>query len=330
MVWVHLNRSQALGADVKVFISWSGSREQKVANTLKDWIPMVVQSVQPWVSSEDISAGGRWLQSIVQELQECSFGIICLTQSNKERPWICFEAGALSKTIESSKVVPFLIDLKPTELTGPLSQFQGIEASNAEDVFKMIKALSEAGDGSAMTEEMLRKIFNKFWPDLDAAISSIRDSEAGKSAEPARTDRDILEELLILTRGVERRLAQTENSFIAHELTPSGEPLVDAYLRAAQNKSLSELQKIDLASDFMRRTGVAVNNTGTTDTGELYFAVAMFDETDRVRYNRLCRDLSRMADALNVVIVLESEKAIQQFGTISRPPRHGPGQGSRH
>lgn len=42
---------------MKVFISWSGSKSQEVAKILKQWIPCVIQSVEPYFSSADIDKG---------------------------------------------------------------------------------------------------------------------------------------------------------------------------------------------------------------------------------------------------------------------------------
>lgn len=42
---------------LKVFISWSGERSKEMANALREWLPMVLQYVEPFVSDKDISAG---------------------------------------------------------------------------------------------------------------------------------------------------------------------------------------------------------------------------------------------------------------------------------
>ncbi|MCL2483300.1 MAG: toll/interleukin-1 receptor domain-containing protein [Propionibacteriaceae bacterium] len=101
---------------MKVFISWSGPLSKKVAQVLKDWIPSVIQAIEPFLSSEDIEKGNRWNTDIARELQESTFGIICVTLENLSAEWLNFEAGALSKTIENTHVAPFLLDVRPSDL----------------------------------------------------------------------------------------------------------------------------------------------------------------------------------------------------------------------
>src|SRR4051794_22380020 len=79
---------------MKVFISWSGDKSKATAEALRMWLKLVIQSVEPFVSSVDIAKGDRGLNVIANELAESSFGIICVTRDNNLAPWINFEAGA--------------------------------------------------------------------------------------------------------------------------------------------------------------------------------------------------------------------------------------------
>jgi hypothetical protein len=110
---------------MKVFLSWSGSRARAAALILRQWLPDVIQSIEPWMSAEDIDAGTRWGIEVTNQLAETRCGIICLTN---------FEAGALSKTIDNNTyVIPYLIDLEPSDiLPGPLTQFQAKRANKSE------------------------------------------------------------------------------------------------------------------------------------------------------------------------------------------------------
>lgn len=67
---------------MKLFISWSGTRSRELAEALREWIPLVLHYVEPWLSEADITAGERWAQSVAKELETSNFGIICVTREN--------------------------------------------------------------------------------------------------------------------------------------------------------------------------------------------------------------------------------------------------------
>jgi hypothetical protein len=85
---------------MQVFISWSGQRSRAVAEVLRTWLPKVIQSLDPWMSDEDIDAGSRWLADVTTSLNQAKVGLICVTPENQHKPWLLFEAGALSRSIE--------------------------------------------------------------------------------------------------------------------------------------------------------------------------------------------------------------------------------------
>src|SRR4051812_22693174 len=109
---------------MKIFISWSGEQSRSIARALRTFLEDVNQRLDPWMSQTDIMAGSRWGIELAKQLDETHFGIICVTREALDSPWLLFEAGAISKSIERGRVCPYLIDLNPNELQGPLSQFQ--------------------------------------------------------------------------------------------------------------------------------------------------------------------------------------------------------------
>lgn len=195
---------------MKVFISWSGSTSEKVGTTIKNWLPNVLQSVQPYFSPSDIEKGTRGLGEISKELNETEVGLLCLTRDNINSNWILFEAGALSKKLEKSRVCPILFGIKPTDLSGPLKQFQATKIER-EDFRKLINVINNCLGENELAEKTLRNVFDKWWPDLEEALSKINE-EISQPDQPIRTDREILEEMLQLIRkqettGGERKIS---------------------------------------------------------------------------------------------------------------------------
>lgn len=196
---------------MKVFISWSGELSHKVACAFRDWLPAVIQSVHPYVSSEDIDKGTRWSTDIAKELDEASYGIICVTKDNLNAPWVSFEAGALSKIIDKSNVSPFLFNIKRSDVQGPLLQFQST-IYEMGDVFKLVKSINKRIDQThQLTDEQVRRAFEVWWPQLDEKLKAIPNAPVSpKSDKPENKTLAILEEVLELSRRQHRILNDPE------------------------------------------------------------------------------------------------------------------------
>lgn len=203
---------------MKVFISWSGSTSHKVAVVLRDWLPSVIQSIEPYVSSEDIDKGARWSTDIAGELHASSYGLVCLTSDNVNAPWINFEAGALGKSIDKSRVSPFLFRIKRSEVEGPILQFQST-IFEKPDVLKLLKSINLACGQDALEEIRLEKAFDVWWPDLERQLNSIPAVQPNEKTpaqeEPASGDLNsrVLEELLELTRNNHKLLRDPSSLF---------------------------------------------------------------------------------------------------------------------
>jgi hypothetical protein len=173
---------------MKAFISWSGKLSHQVALELRRWIPTVVQAVDAWCSSEDIPKGAHWPSELARELDNASFGILCITRSNMTEPWINFEAGALSKALAGRRVSPFMFGLEPGELSGPLSQFQATRYEK-EDVRRLVHSMN-ASCPSPVSEVQLNQTFDACWPRLLGRLDPLLPSalERGRDAGARETE----------------------------------------------------------------------------------------------------------------------------------------------
>jgi hypothetical protein len=206
------------GVLVKVFISWSGNLSHRIALQLRDWLPVVLPSVEPWVSSEDIHKGSRWAAELASELDATNCGLICVTPDNVDEPWLNFEAGALSKSVARALVHPFLVGLAPDDLKGPLAQFQATRF-NKDDVRRLVKAINSSAEAGKLPNESVDRNLSTCWPDLERRLAPMLAEAAIPRATNATDRKPKLD--IALADG----LSEEETAMLCAVLTEDGEPV---------------------------------------------------------------------------------------------------------
>jgi hypothetical protein len=190
------------GGHMKIFISWSGDRSLALAQALHGWLPLVLHYVDPWLSKADIDAGQRWDDELSKTLNECNFGISCVTNDNLLAPWLLFEAGALAKSVEEGKLVPLLLGLDMKDFSGPLSRFQA-KKTDKVGVSEILTSINKAA-ANGIPDARLADLLDLAWDKLEQKIGEI--PAAAVPSKPARKEADILEEMVSSIRSVEARV----------------------------------------------------------------------------------------------------------------------------
>ena len=199
---------------MKVFFFFLGDLSPKIAELLKKWIPCMIQSVEVFFSPEDIEKGDNWDRAISTQLSECKYGIICLTSENTNAPWVNFEAGAIAKTLDS-KVAALMIDIKPSDLRGPLSRYQATKFEKG-DFYQLILAINNTLEVS-LEDKILENAFDAMWPALEIEINHILNQFAQKNTKQKKgmnleqPENAPIEELLQLLRKQNSVLSSPEN-----------------------------------------------------------------------------------------------------------------------
>lgn len=240
---------------MKVFISWSGDKSHKVATIFREWLPSVIQSIEPYVSSEDIDKGARWSTDIAKELADSTFGILCVTKDNLNAPWLCFEAGALSKAIDKSYVSPFLFDIKRSEIDGPILQFQST-IFEKDDIKKLVTTLNSACGEVGISTERLDKSFEVWYPTLETELNTLKESPDTDSLNEdidTSPSEIILEEILDLSRE-NQKLLRNPDPYINDAINELGNKISDSisrYERVYESKRISMKYKNAFWDDFI-------------------------------------------------------------------------------
>jgi hypothetical protein len=244
---------------MKVFLSWSGLLSQRVASALKEYLPLMIQDLNVFMSKHDIESGSRWSKELARELADSSFGVLCLTPDNLESPWLLFEAGALTKHVDGRACGLLIGSLKPTEVSGPLAQFQHRSFSK-DELHALLKDLNSMLPNS-LAESQLRSIFEKWWSDIDNAYNAAIADAGGESPRAPRDQRDLLEEVLTRIRVIEHAVQPVEpESLSMYSLGAS-------FRRAHDN--LTDRQQQMLADIANAAEAVPIDQFSSEDLGNL-------------------------------------------------------------
>lgn len=195
---------------MKVFLSWSGERSKAVANLLSDWLCCVIQASRPWISTRDLDRGSLWFGEINDQLKDTSVGIICLTQENKARPWILFEAGALAKGLSTARVCTLLVDLETKDIEDPLAQFNHTFPTR-DSVLGLVKTLNSALTNNGLDVRILEQVFETYWPQFDRRFAEILQNTEAQPPSKPRPKEDVLGEILENTRVLNARIRRLEH-----------------------------------------------------------------------------------------------------------------------
>ena len=108
----------------------------------------------------------------------------------------------------------------------------------SSDFLKLIQSINSKLGKGRLEEQRLKAMFEKWWPDLDNAITaSSKHSE--KSVKPKRSQEELLSEVLEITRAIARNLKESSE--------------IDDYqkMRRLVNLPLKELELSAKTADFL-------------------------------------------------------------------------------
>jgi hypothetical protein len=194
---------------MKVFISWSGEASNQLALALADWIPKVLQGVEPFVSSKDIDKGAAWVTTLAEELKDTDFGIICLTEENLSSPWLHYEAGAIYKSV-ASRICPVLLGIDKDKVQSPLDQLQCTDLK-LDEITRLMLSMNKAA-GSPVDNAQIEETVDVWWSKLDEKIKAIALPSAAKPRIEGKEPKKPEPELEEMIEEVLRRLRNLEHS----------------------------------------------------------------------------------------------------------------------
>jgi hypothetical protein len=158
---------------------------------MKSFLSLALPNTLVWFSADDISAGSRWSLQITNELAATDFGVILVTRDSLSSEWLAFEAGALGKLVNESRVCPYLVDIEISELKGPLAQFQA-KRSDETGTRALVESINRLNPDDALTEAQVRGYFDAFWPAFENQLQVINSDRRALPADIRTALQDLL------------------------------------------------------------------------------------------------------------------------------------------
>jgi hypothetical protein len=138
----------------KIFVSHSSS-DSPLVNALRNLIcDAFVEEVELMYSSASVASGGidagqSWLDWIHTQIRQSAVTIVILTPFSKARPWLLWEAGAVTgvglSQGASKPVVPLLFGINNEEVPSPLRGHQLKFGTVEGDIKDLLESLRRAG-----------------------------------------------------------------------------------------------------------------------------------------------------------------------------------------
>lgn len=234
---------------MKVFISWSGPKSMAVANLLKKWVKYVLQTSSPWISTHDIEQGRVAMTQLFDTLNEAKIGIICLTPRNHEKPWILFEAGAISSKFDESRVLTLLLDgLEVSNLKPPLGLFQATYPT--EDGMKSLLWRINLLLAVPLEREIFDQVFQTYWPQFEREYLAIISKVVEEGPVIEREEGEKIDEILKAVRGFDKRVRSLEENNSRASKLDRRSKAIDLYLQGEDKKVYSSA---DLSLEIIKK-----------------------------------------------------------------------------
>jgi hypothetical protein len=203
----YANKSN-IGGYMKIFFSWSGEKSHAVAEAFSEWLPCVIQAVTPWFSSKDIDRGSVWINEIFEQLKDTNFGVVFVTQENQSKPWVLFEAGALSKGLKENRICTVLVDLhvRDVEAGSPLLNLNHTEM-NKKNILALIKTINKTMELGNVQDKHLEFAFDSMWPTLEKNLQDI-ETRLPQTEPKERQDNDVLNDILNSVLSIDKKVSR--------------------------------------------------------------------------------------------------------------------------
>lgn len=167
---------------MKVFLNWSGEESRRIASLLRDWLPEVINALEPWLAADSFGRENRWLEVNAGPFSEAGMIVACVTTANAGEDWKSLDPSKFELSIAES--APLLV----------LLLVAGVDAASLRNVPDGASVIRLDRSGLKLLAEKLNSLadqptdydvlgrrFEGLWPRLEQCLPTIEVFPEGDS-----------------------------------------------------------------------------------------------------------------------------------------------------
>ncbi len=177
--------------ELNIFISFGGSRGNRLAQVLQKYLKALIGPKQIFVSSDSIYGGEFWAERIQGALNSHNCCLIILDSIGVRSPWVYYEAGAAA-LLNNRTIIPILFDVVPDQVEKlPFSSRQQIQVMEENQfvkdkflrIFMSIYAYANENGYSVKcrSEDDLKDTFELIWGTNEKSLKEAFEPETHDS-----------------------------------------------------------------------------------------------------------------------------------------------------
>lgn len=242
-----------------LLLTWSGTASHGIATFFRDWLPLVVPGIQPWISSQDIAKGRKWAEELTAQMDKTYTSITFITPDNVRSPWIFFEIGFIAAKLANGTICPYLIEVDGKLVKdSPIGQYQWTE-SKKDDTLRLIQSINQQLGTEGHNPKLISGNFNSHWGKLKKQLDKLFTSSTPITHDVIQTEPTIEERLSeearqLLIEGAKDQFGTIlfVNNLSGKSLTTNGKSMISSPSARANSMwkaILEELANFSLIED---------------------------------------------------------------------------------
>lgn len=155
---------------MKVFLNWSGEESRRIAGLLRDWLPEILDAVEPWLAADTFGRSNHWLEVNAGPFTKAGMIVACVTPANSGENWKSLDPSDFELSI--AETPPQLVLL----LGGvDVSSLQRVPAgasvitADRQGIQLLVEKLNGLAD-RPMDYTILGRRIDAMWPRLERSL----------------------------------------------------------------------------------------------------------------------------------------------------------------